>query len=1665
MNVHRNGLEIAIIGLSGQFPGSPTLDQFWQNLKAGVESISVFSDADSQLASAPSSATQTAVKAGGILTDIEYFDAPFFGINPREAETMDPQHRLFLECAWQALEQAGYAPGRGNDAVGVFAGVGMGTYLLYNLSPHPEVMASRGFLQTLVGVDKDYLSTRVSYKLNLRGPSISVGTACSSSLVAVHLACQSLLSGECDMAIAAGVAVKVPQMNLTLSPDEIASTDGQCHAFDARANGTVGGNGLGAVVLKRLEDAITDRDTIYAVIKGSAINNDGGMKAGYTAPSQAGQTQVIRAAQAMAEVEPDSITYMEAHGTGTPLGDPIEIAAMTEAFRASTNKVGYCAVGSVKTNVGHLDAAAGIAGLIKTTLALHHRLLPASLNFDTPNPDIDFANSPFYINTGLKEWVANGTPRRAGLSSFGFGGTNVHLVLEEAPAPAPSSLSRPQQLLLLSAKTRSALDTATANLVQHLHLPDINLADVAYTLQVGRSTFAHRRIVVCATGAEAIAALVDKADCQAPQSEYGLTDSDTSQRPVVFMFTGQGAQYVNMARELYDTEPLFRQTCDRCFTILEPHLGFDLRSVLYPDAASPEFDIDQATQQLRQTAIAQPALFVIEYALAQLWMSWGIRPTAMIGHSIGEYVAACLAGVFSLEEALPLVVRRGQLMQQLPGGAMLSVNLSVDEVASLLDEIDKTISIAASNSPSLTVVSGSNAAIAALEQWLTQQQIGCQPLHTSHAFHSSAMDEIATPFAQAIGQIQLHPPQMPLISNVTGTWMTAAEATDPQYWVHHLRQTVRFAEGIAELLQDSHHLFLEVGPGRTLNTLTRQQATDRAVLSSLHHPKDHASDVAFLLQTLGRLWLAGVTVNWPGFYAHEQRDRLPLPTYPFERQRYWIDPPKTLPSKASLSQAVPLRQNSSQANDLADWFHVPSWQRSSRLSTPIRSSSSANILIFLDQAGVGEVLVERLQQQGHRVATVDIGSEFAQLSDTKFCLNPDQADDYQALFKTLRTQQFSTNAIAHLWSITTAAEMPSGLDPLDATLSRSFYSLLFLAQALGDQPGTDPVHLTVVSNQLQSVIGNERMCPEKATLLGPVGAIAQEYPHLNCCSIDLELDEPLSEATDPDLLESLLAEITAPSDDALIAYRGRHRWVQTMQPIRLEETLADPANLRSGGVYLITGGLGGIGLTMAEYLAQAVQAKLVLIGRSGLPDDTAAADGQDAPVRRKIADLEALGAEVLVTQADVTDLAQMQRAIAEAEAIFGSINGVIHAAGIPGGGIMQRKTRAAAEAVLAPKVKGTRVLEAVLPADLDFLVLCSSLASVIPLPGQVDYAAANAFLDAVAQARTARDQFTTCINWDAWTEVGMAVKAANPSVQDTDQNPDPIAVEHPLFEVCYPHDADQVRYVSRLSLDQHWVLNDHRWGEQGLLPGTAYLEMARAAWANHHQTNPTDGIELRNVYFLTPLLVDAEQEVHTVLTQKDTYVEFQIQSPSGVQISGAQPLEWQTHTVGEIAIPQPAQPRTFDLPALKATCSQPQAGSAAPSLDHLLDGPIQFGDRWRSLKWINRSDTEALALLELPDAFHAELSVHRLHPALLDVATGFLMMQLRQSDTAYLPFSYRRLTMWGTLSAQICSYIQWLNPSDSDSLKFNIVLMDDQGIELIDIEDYTLRRKANDATT
>jgi thioester reductase-like protein len=939
--------EIAIIGMSARFPGAGDVNQFWRNLRNGVESIRRFSDDELRARGVDDGTLSDPdyVKAGGPLEGVELFDASFFGYSPRECQTMDPQQRLFLECAWEALENGGYNTETYQGRIGVYGGMNVSTYLLFNICSHPELLHSVGGLLKHA-TDKDYIATRVSYKLNLTGASFTVQAACSTSLIAVHLACQSLLSGENDMALAGAANVILPQdTGYAHVQGGIESTDGHCRAFDAGASGTVFSNGVGIVLLKRLADAVRDGDYIYAVIKGTAINNDGMVKIGYTAPSVTGQSEVIAEALAVADVDARTISYVEAHGTGTALGDPIEVAALTRAYRSSTQDCGYCALGSVKTNIGHTNTAAGAAGLIKTALALKHGEIPPSLHFRRPNPEIGFAASPFFVNTALRPWPDSSGPRRAGVSAFGIGGTNVHLILEEAPEEQANEATGRVQVLVLSAKTPTALATAASNLADYLAAhPENNLADVAYTLQVGRREFAHRRAVVCADIAEALAKL-QPGDSTAGQRWEASLDETSTRRPLAFMFPGQGTQHVGMGQDLYEHEPVFREYIDRGCDLLAPRLGFDLRTILYP----ADEHRAEAAERLDQTALSQPALFITSHALARLWISWGLRPEAMIGHSIGEYVAACLAGVLSLDDALATVWRRGALMQDLPAGAMMAVQLPEHEVGR---ELPVELSIAAINAPNACVVSGPLPALAAFHELLSARGVACRRLSTSHAFHSAMMDGAVEEFRRHMATITLRPPRVPFISNLTGTWISDAEAIDPDYWARHLRQTVRFGSGIEGIADEMNPLFLEVGPRSTLANLTRQGLRDRAcpVVASAGRSRDGELGMRSMAEALAGVWLAGMAVDWNLIAAGRRRRRIPLPTYPFERQRYWIDP---LPERP----AAPLPLDAATGD--AEMFEVapdstPSWNGVAKVQ-PISPLEQSIAGVFRDVLGTRQI--------------------------------------------------------------------------------------------------------------------------------------------------------------------------------------------------------------------------------------------------------------------------------------------------------------------------------------------------------------------------------------------------------------------------------------------------------------------------------------------------------------------------------------------------------------------------------------------------------------------------------------------------------------------------------------------------------------------------------------
>jgi acyl transferase domain-containing protein/acyl carrier protein len=1365
--------DIAIIGLACRFPGAEDAEQFWSNLREGVCSIRQFSDEELAAQGVPPAVyTQPDyVKAGAVIDGVDQFDPTFWGISRREAIFMDPQHRLFLECCWQALEHAGYAPTQHGARTGVFAGTFLPSYLLHVLHGGGLMDAANPALAHLteIGNDKDYIATRVSHLLNLRGPSVTVQTSCSTGLVTIATACQSLMAGQCDTALAGASSLTFPQAGYQYVDGFVSSRDGQCRAFDADASGTILGDGVGVVVLKRLEDAKAAGDHIMAVIKGFAVNNDGNLKADYSAPSVQGQAEVVAMAQAMAGIDPETITYIEAHGTGTLIGDPIEVRALTTAFQQATTHTGFCGLGSVKPNIGHSNIAAGVAGLIKIVLCLQHRQLPPTINFSTLNPAMELEGTPFYVNDRLREWeVPNGVPRRAGVTSLGIGGTNCHMVLEEwlepaATVQAPSVSTPMSHLLTVSAKTPAALEQNTRNLIEHLQAhPDLNLADVAYTLHVGREAFPHRLAVACDDAPTAIAQLT-----QAVKRSSGKLVAPGT-RSVVLMFSGQGAQYLGMGKGLYETIPAFRQHVETCSVYLKPLIEADLCEMLYR--------VDEHPEVLNRADFLQPALFTVEYAMARTLIDWGLQPKAVVGHSLGEYAAACIAGVVSLEDALGLVVTRGKAMEAAGAGAMLAVSQSEDDIRAFLASREPQVftdgpdaSLAAINAPGRVVLSGSCQAIARIETELQEADIACQRVHVARAFHSPMMQSAAEAITRKAETVTLHLPVIPLASNLSGTWLTDEQAQDPAYWSEHMLQPVRFADNVRTLLQQQPDVLLEVGPGRILSGLAgdilRQasELTAPLISPSMRHPRQHTTtDAHFLLQTLSRLWVAGVDLDWQAFHAGASRQRVPLPSYAFDRQRCW---PENGMVQPRLQPSLVPSTHGHLADGklaLADRFYLPSWQRTlPPASEPLHDS--ARWLVFLDSTGtagaLGAELVAALEQQGHEVTRVYRDSDAAVPGATDrrtVVVNPDRAEDYAALLQQLEQADMAPQRLLYLWALdhATLAVGPA--------LRQAYDHLLHLAQALAAHAIQDSCDLWIVTDQTVQV-DREAVQPVKATLLGPSTVLPQENPQVGCRVVDVQLpDEPGDVAG---LVEHLLHECTAATPDVepVLALRGEHRWIPRYEAFTLE-TSANGAGkrwLQSHKTYVMTGGLGRIGLELCQYLSQ-LPSNLVLTTRKAFPDRAqweglAASPDVDPALQSTLKQLlqcEAVGATVCVVQADMADADDVQRLCAETIDRFGMISGIFHAAGVADLHYLPDLSPEICAQEFAPKLYGVLHLERAieqLSHKPEFVVLFSSMAAVLGGVAMTAYTAANRFMDAFVQAHPRRHGVAwLSINWDDW---------------------------------------------------------------------------------------------------------------------------------------------------------------------------------------------------------------------------------------------------------------------------------------------------------------------------
>jgi acyl transferase domain-containing protein/thioesterase domain-containing protein/acyl carrier protein len=1637
--------EIAIVGMAGRFPGAQDIRAFWRNLRAGVESIVPLSAVElARLGVAPGWIDDPLyIKVAAPLEGVDRFDAEFFGLSPREAAIMDPQHRHFLECTWEALEDAGHIPERFKGSIGVFAGCGMESYFNYHLLTNVELMRSTGlFLVRHTGNDKDFLTTRASYILDLRGPSVGVQTACSTSLVAIHLACQALLSYQCDLALAGGVTIELPQgVGYRFEEGGILSPDGKCRAFDARAQGTVFGSGVGIVALRRAADALADGDHIVAIVKGSAVNNDGARKVGYFAPGVDGQSAAIQEALAVAGVDASSISYIEAHGTGTPLGDAIELAALTDAFRRHTDRTGFCAIGSVKTNIGHLDTAAGVAGVIKTALALRHEMIPASLNFEEPSPRFDLPSTPFVVNAVPRPWPRSSTPRRAAVNSLGVGGTNAHVVLEEAPTRETQATPAHAQVLVLSARTASALDRAAIRLADALELaPEMPLAHAAFTLQAGRRTFAHRRAVVCRNNNEAATRLRDREmGRRTVASRQGRTP------PIVMLFPGGGAQYHGMGADLYRDEPIYRERLEECLTVAR-RLGIAEAAAL-PIGGLP-LDAQASAAVLERPAASILAVFIVEYALAHLWRSWGVEPSAVMGHSAGEYVAAQLAGVFSLEDAMRIVAMRGRIFEQLAPGAMLSVGVSESEAASLLRE---GIEVAAVNAPGACVVSGEREAMAAFEADLAARDVPFSRLHIDVAAHSRMLDPYLDEFERALSAVAFARPRLPVISNVTGAAAEADIAT-PGYWRRHLRQPVRFASGVEHVLgSQDQPVLLEVGPGHTLTSLVRSRLGAESArawaVPSMKHPRESESDHEAIGRALGDLWLAGVSPDWDAVHGVGRR-RVSLPGYAFERTRHWID--AALPVWASghtTASAVPVPREEP-AFEGSDWTYGPTWREWS--GSGAARGTGSRILVFTQRSDLrGTALARGLEERGATVRCVHPGDAF-RVGPKSYDVRPGDVESFRDLFEHCRETHFEPTHLVHAW--TWPPEESSRSASLARALPLGFDSLLCLAQTY--QGGSAPdVSLTVLTSHGWRVTSEDVSSPEAALVWGPVITAAREFSGLHGRVVDTDGTAALTP-----IVDVLLATGGVPSLVALREGRLHERLLAPSVPAIRSET-----PLKRGGVYLITGGLGGIAGVLASRLAHDYRATLVLVGRTQLPprDEWAAVlrmapDSAVAGRVRRLRALEAAGARVIYRSADVADLDAVRRVVSDAVEAFGGIDGIFHAAGSVDDGVISLKSIERARRVVMVKAAGAVALdEATKDNPPPVFVLFSSTSAWLGLEGQVDYTSANAYLDAFAEWRShTRSGRTLSVGWGTWRDVGMASRALGLEAESRE----PVGTEsagHPLLGALIVDEPGHLTFEAMFKVGDRWELHEHRLASgQAVLPGAAFVDML---WAAATRAIGSSVIELDDIVFEAPFMADEQVSylLRTTLRRQGESWSAHIDSTVAGE-DGVRRTQHVRATIVKGKLPTSVSPVALGAAERIDAGFDPLTGLNPRQAEH-----VRFGGRWHVLQQATRTDGSMVARLSLPPDFDTDLSVPRIHPALFDIATTIAIPLLEEvsGECVFVPFSYGRLLLAGPLPAELHV---WASPAASLSgatgtASFDVTGVDAAGNVVLDARDFVMR--------
>ncbi|MEU3910950.1 type I polyketide synthase [Streptomyces sp. NPDC029721] len=1587
---------VAIVGMAGRFPGARDLEEFWLALSEGEDCFSTLGDEELRVAGVEEHhlADPHYVRRVPLLEDADRFDAAFFGMTPREASMRDPQQRLFLELAHSALEDAGYDAFAVPGTVGVYGGAASNRYAEFNIRANKELAARAGALSLDIYNNNDYVASTASYRLGLTGPALSVATACSTSLVAVHLACEALRSGECDVALAGGTEIELPYGHgYRWAPGSIYSQDGVCRPFDAKANGTVFGNGGGVVVLKLLADALADGDPVRAVIRGSAVTNDGADRVSFSAPGVDGQTRAVVEAMTVAGLGPGDVDYVEAHGTGTDIGDSIEIEALTSAYRFLAEDgrpaPASVALGSVKSNIGHLGPAAGVAGLIKTVLCLEHGELVPTVHFTEPNPKLNLDATPFRVVSQRDVWPGGGErPRTAAVSSFGVGGTNAHVLLEQGPAARPGTPADGPELLVWSARTVPAEAEVRRRLARHLTWQGEDaFVDTVSTLRGGRTAHRERRAAVAGSARDAVALLSDAEGHGVIRPAEGA-----AARPVALLFPGQGSQRPEMAAGLMGYDGTFTETMRRCLDTVAG-LGLDLE---------PAWRGPHSAELLGRTEYAQPLLASVGVSLAAMWRAWGVSPVALLGHSVGELVAAVVAGVTGLEDGLRLVTARAQAMQAMPAGSMLAVSLGEREARELLGIADGVVP-AAVNGPRQSVLAGPAEAIAEVEARLVAEGVQCKLLATSHAFHSPAMAPAAERFLEAFDGVSLSAPRIPVVSAATGLPMTDEQAVDPAFWAGQLTTPVLFGPALARLLDGQRLTTLEAGPGRALSTLARRHGADALAVPGLGPA---GSDREAVLAAAGALWTEGHDLRWEAVGPARPARRISLPGYPYQRERHWISPPAptapqesgTIVPEAERPAAVDTHGRPAEAPEAAPGAEatpppVPSplsvmrWEELPTGTRPPRHRSSVALALLPQDPDAARHVTAVLGRAGHRVV-------------------PARPDSLRSVLDGLLARGEEPAVYVHALA---AQPWPEATpDTVESQAAAGVESAYALVQTVVRHSRLRlPARFLLLAAQAADVSGGESVNPAKAALAGLARTVPLEVPGAQCMLLDV------SPGTDADLITQQVQE---PQWPAVVALRGDRRWVPVEVPVPHEPATEPP--VRPNGTYLITGGFGGLGLAVARGLAETGLAPtLVLVGRSGLTDAAA----------EEVAGLEALGATVLAERGDVTDEESMRALVGRVEASAGQVHGVLHAAGLPGEGMIAFRTPEQVRAVLWPKLLGTLVLERLF-ADrprLDFFTSFSSRASISGLVGSADYAAANAFLDAHAAVSRQR---CVSVNWPSWASVGMAARSTV----------DPGSGE-PLSAWTgeQRRAAEALVYEEELT-EKDWALDEHRFAGRAVLPGTGHLDLVVRAARDVCPRLADVPVDLREVVFRRPLFVDGTQQVRVVLEPRgaDAWA-FSVRTGSTV------------HCDGRIAAAaEPAAP-VVDLAAVAARMTETVDASGAGDL-------AELGPHWLNVTALRRGADEQLGSLALDERFRAETDGRPLHPALLDSATA---LTRRREDAHHLPLLYSAVTVYRDLPAEFTSHVRHVRGGgDSGVLVSDVDLVDGDGVVAVSVRGFTMRK-------